>query len=52
MFEKGGTNMRKVINILLVLVICMSMTLTAFATGDDFVGSPGESGTPCDHKNT
>ena len=44
--------MRKVINILLVLVICMSMALTAFATDDKFVGSPGESGTPCDHTET
>ena len=43
--------MRKVISILLVLVICLSMAVTAFAN-DDFVKSPGESGTPCEHKQT
>ena len=52
MFGKGGTNMRKVMNILLVLVICMAMAITAFATNDDFVVSPGEGGTPCDHTGT
>lgn len=44
--------MRKVMNILLVLVICMAMAFTAFATDDDFVGSPGEGGSACDHGST
>lgn len=44
--------MKKAINILLVLVICLSMAVTAFATDDGFVSSPGEDGTPCDHAET
>lgn len=44
--------MKKAINILLVLVICLSMAVTAFATDDGFVSSPGEDGTPCDHSQT
>ena len=44
--------MRKVINILLVLVLCLSLAVTAFATDDEFVISPGEDGTPCDHAET
>lgn len=49
--------MKKAFSILLVLVICLSMTLTAFATnGDgaadnDFVISPGEGGSSCEHTN-
>ena len=50
--------MKKAISILLVLVICLSMTLTVFATNgngavdDDFVISPGEGGISCDHEHT
>lgn len=50
--------MKKAISILLVLVICLSMTLTVFATNgggaadNDFVSSPGEGGSSCGHKNT
>ena len=44
--------MRKVISILLVLVICMAMAVNAFATEGEFIGSPGEGGTPCDHTTT
>ena len=44
--------MKKVINIILVLVICLSLAVTAFATDDGFVSSPGEDGTPCDHAET
>ena len=40
--------MRKVLSILLVMVLCLAMAVTALAT-DDFVSSPGEGGTPCDH---
>ena len=43
--------MRKVISILLVLAVCLSMAVTCFANGD-FVKSPGEDGTPCDHEHT
>ena len=43
--------MKKVISVLFILVLCMSMAVTAFAT-DGFVGSIGEGGTPCDHENT
>ena len=44
--------MKKVISILLVLVICLSLTVTAYATNDGFVSSPGEDGTPCMHGQT
>lgn len=53
--------MKKAISILLVLVICLSMTVTAFAAKGDqqtggeesgFVDSPGEGGSSCDHKHT
>lgn len=53
--------MKKAVSILLVLVICLSMTITAFATnGDqqigageaDFVNSPGEGGMACEHLHT
>lgn len=43
--------MKKFLSILVVLVVCLSMAVTAFAN-DDFVSSPGESGTPCDHEKT
>lgn len=46
--------MKKAISILLVLVVCLSMTLTVFATTgeNEFVISPGEGGKPCEHKHT
>ena len=43
--------MKKVMSVLFVLLLSMSLAVTAFAT-DDFVGSIGEGGTPCDHENT
>ena len=44
--------MRKLISILAVLVLCLTLTVTAFATDDGFVSSPGQGGTPCDHEIT
>ena len=44
--------MKKLISILLVLVICLTMATTAYATDDGFVSSPGEDGTPCKHGQT
>lgn len=53
--------MKKAVSILLVLVICLCMSVTAFATnGDqqtgtaesDFVISPGEGGYACGHLHT
>ena len=44
--------MKKVLCVLLILVICLSMAVTVFATEGDFVSSPGESGSPCDHEHT
>ena len=44
--------MKKAISILLVLVICVSMSLAAFATNDDFIMSPGEGGSSCNHAHT
>jgi len=43
--------MKKVVNLLLVVVLCVAFSVTAFAT-DGFVSSPGEEGTPCDHEKT
>ena len=43
--------MRKIISILAILLLSLSLAVTAFAT-DDFVGSVGEDGTPCDHHDT
>ena len=44
--------MKKAICLLLVLVVCMSLACTAFASeaGDDFVESPGIEVEDCEHK--
>lgn len=44
--------MRKIISILAILILCVSLAVTAFATDADFIGSVGEEGTPCEHENT
>lgn len=44
--------MKKVISILAILILCLSLTVTAFATDDGFYDSVGEEGTPCAHEHT
>lgn len=43
--------MKKVLSLITIAVMCIALVVPVFAT-DGFSQSPGEGGTPCDHKET